>query len=240
MQFYFIRHGQSENNLLWMQTRSNKGRGEDPALTETGWLQAKRVAQYARDATSVTLGLDGDNLPAPGLGFTHLYCSLMIRSVATGIVLARELGLPLVAWEELHEGGGIWLEDEQTGERVGRAGKNRTYFEIHYPDLTLPDTLGDAGWWNRPFEEYEQRVQRAQRFLRDLLDRHGGTEDRVAVISHGGFYGYFMSVLLDLAANDGYWFALHNTGMTRIDFRDDKVGLVFLNRVDFLPQELVT
>jgi 2,3-bisphosphoglycerate-dependent phosphoglycerate mutase len=62
----------------------------------------------------------------------------------------------------------------------------------------------------------------------------------VAVISHGGFYNNYMSALLGLAANDGYWFALHNTGVTRIDFRDDSVGLVFLNRVDFLPQELIT
>ena len=46
MQLYFIRHGQSENNLLWDQTRSDTGRVGDPELTSNGQLQANLVAQY--------------------------------------------------------------------------------------------------------------------------------------------------------------------------------------------------
>jgi hypothetical protein len=46
MHLFFIRHGQSANNHLWEQTGSNRGRSEDPELTETGpaarllWLYA--------------------------------------------------------------------------------------------------------------------------------------------------------------------------------------------------------
>jgi 2,3-bisphosphoglycerate-dependent phosphoglycerate mutase len=239
MRLYFIRHGQSGNNLLWLRTRSTKGRSEDPELTETGWQQAQALAQYLRDATDDVVAED-DGRERSGFGITHLYCSLMVRSVATATVVSQVLDLPLVAWEDLHEGGGIWLEDAETGERVGRAGKSRPYFETHYPHLRLPERLDDQGWWSRPFEPYESRPDRARRFLARLLEKHGQSEDRVGVVSHGGFYTYLMTALLGLPEDDSIWFAMNNAAITRVDFEDERVGLVYSNRVEFLPQELVT
>jgi 2,3-bisphosphoglycerate-dependent phosphoglycerate mutase len=243
MQFYFIRHGQSENNVLWKRTSSTKGRSEDPKLTEVGQQQAEFVAQFLRqtgppDCKSGGSGSDIQNIA--GFGITHLYSSLMVRAVATGTIIAKALDLPLVAWEDLHEWGGIYLYDEQTDERLGLAGRNRAYFEAHYPDFVLPDSLGEAGWWNRPFEEPEQRLPRAKRFLRDLMERHGRTDDRVAVVSHGGFYNYLLAAILNLPEREGYWFALNNAAITRIDFDEERIRLIYLNRVDFLPKELVT
>jgi 2,3-bisphosphoglycerate-dependent phosphoglycerate mutase len=243
MQFYFIRHGQSENNALWKRTGSSKGRSEDSELTEVGRQQAEFVAQFLCRANlpdCASGGSGGDVQNVAGFGITHLYSSLMVRSVATGTVIAKALDLPLVTWEDLHERGGIYLKDEQTGERIGQAGKNRAYFEAHYPDFVLPDSLGEAGWWNRPFEEPEQRPIRAQRFLRDLMARHGHTDDRVAVVGHGGFYNDLLATILNVPESEGYWFALNNAAISRIDFDDERIGLVYLNRVDFLPQELVT
>jgi 2,3-bisphosphoglycerate-dependent phosphoglycerate mutase len=225
MQFYFIRHGQSENNALWECTDYARVRIEDPGLTEVGRQQAEFVAQFLGRADST---------------LTHLYSSLMLRAVATGAIIAKRLDLPLVAWEDLHERGGIYLEDEQTGEFIGQAGKNRAYFETHYPDFVLPDSLGEAGWWNRPFEEPEQRLTRAKRFWRDLMERHGHTDDRVAVVSHGGFYNDLLAAILNLSETEGYWFALHNAAITRLDLNDERIRLIYLNRVDFLPKELVT
>jgi 2,3-bisphosphoglycerate-dependent phosphoglycerate mutase len=233
MHFYFIRHGQSENNALWKRTGSSEGRSEDPGLTEIGQQQAEFVAQFLRQA-------EGDIQNVAGFGLTHLYSSLMVRSVATGTIIAKALDMPLVAWEDLHERGGIYLKDEQTGERLGQAGRNRAYFEAHYPDLVLPHSLGEAGWWNRPFEEPEQRLSRVKRFLRDLLERHGHTDDQVAVVSHGGFYNDLLADILNLPDRKGCWFALNNAAISRIDFDDEGVGLIYLNRFDFLPKELVT
>jgi 2,3-bisphosphoglycerate-dependent phosphoglycerate mutase len=164
----------------------------------------------------------------------------MIRAVATGAVIAEALDLPLVAWEDLHEYGGIYLKNEETGERIGQPGKNRAYFEAHYPDFVLPDSLGEEGWWNRPYEEPEQRLPRVQRFWRDLMERHGHTDDQVAVVSHGGFYRYLLAIILNLPEREGYWFALNNAAISRIDFKDERMGLIYLNRVDFLPKELIT
>ena len=240
MQFYFIRHGQSENNALWKRTGSGKGRSIDPELTEIGRQQSEIFAQFLRrsDPHVVVNGRDTQNVA--GFGITHLYSSLMIRAVATGTAIARALDLPLVAREDLHERGGIYLKDEETGERIGQAGHHRAYFEAHYPDFVLPDSLGEAGWWNRPFDEPEQRLPRAQRFWHDLMERHGHTDDRVAVVSHGGFYNDLLAVILSLPERERYWFALKNAAISRIDFDDERIGLVYLNRVDFLPKELVT
>jgi 2,3-bisphosphoglycerate-dependent phosphoglycerate mutase len=239
MQFYFIRHGQSENNALWRRSTDYvKVRNEDPGLTEVGRQQAEFLAQFLQDTATAIHDRDHQNIA--GFGITHLYSSLMLRAVATGTIIAKTLDLPLVAWEDLHERGGIYLEDEQTGEYIGQPGKNRAYFETHYPDFVLPDSLGEAGWWNRPFEEPEQRLTRVKRFWRDLLERHGRTDDRVAVISHGGFHHDLLTTILNLPETEGHWFALNNAAMTRLDFNDDRIGLIYLNRVDFLPKALIT
>ncbi len=163
----------------------------------------------------------------------------MTRAVSTGTIVAKELDLPLIAWEDIHETGGIYLDDADTGTRVGQPGRNRDYFQERYPDLVLPLTLGNIGWWNRPFEEREQRPARVERFLNELLARHGNSDDRVAIISHGGFYNYLLRAILTMGRDD-CWFTLNNVGITRIDFHTEGVDLVYLNRSDFLPRELVT
>jgi 2,3-bisphosphoglycerate-dependent phosphoglycerate mutase len=242
MQFYFIRHGQSENNLLWVQTGSGQGRSEDPDLTPVGRRQAELVAQFLNRDPPDETGSFGDEgvQNVGGFGLTHLYTSLMIRSVATGAIVARALDLPLVAWRDLHESGGIYRRDEQTDERIGLPGKDRAFFETHYADLVLPDSLGEEGWWGRPYEVPEERPLRAQRFLRGLVERHGGTNDRVAVVSHAGFFNHLLRAILDLPADSNVWFRMNNAAISRLDFDGEGVALSYLNRVDFLPWELNT
>ena len=224
MQFYFIRHGQSINNLMYAITGSDIWRSCDPELTETGLRQAELLAGY--------LHQEDTNL-------THLYTSLMIRAVSTGTVVADRLGLPLVAWPDLHEEGGIFLNNEQ-GVPIGQPGKDRTYFEKNYPGLLLPETLNASGWWNRSYEAAVERPARAQRLLQDLFARHGGTNHHVAVISHGGFYNHVLSALLNLSNNHSLWFTLQNAAITRIDFYPDRTDFVYHNRIHFLPRELIT
>lgn len=240
MQLYFIRHGQSENNALYMQSGSFDGRSEDPELTVLGHQQAKKLSDFLRVSEPSRHADDRDLYRPVGFGITHLYCSLMVRAAATGTCIADTLGLPLVAWEDAHEGRGIYLPDQETGERIGMAGHNRAYFEQHYPDLILPDTLGAAGWWNRPAETQEKTLQRAQRFFDDLRERHGDTDDRVAVVSHGGFYNYLMYTILNIPVQIDYWFHLNNAAISRISFRAGGIDLIYLNRFDFLPVEMIT
>jgi 2,3-bisphosphoglycerate-dependent phosphoglycerate mutase len=242
MHFYFIRHAQSENNALWLETGTHRYRTEDPDLTPTGYEQARLLARHlARSPMERDLPVaDWNPQNIDGFGITHLYCSLMVRAVATGTVVAQVLGLPLVAWADLHEAGGLVEFDNEIDVRTGLPGHNRAYFETRYPDLVLPDSLGEEGWWNRPYEEREQRPVRARRVLRELLDRHGDTEDRVAIISHGAFFYYLMNAILDLPPEPPRWFYMENTAITRINFSEEGIALVYSNSTSHLPREMVT
>jgi len=245
MQFYFIRHGESSNNALYAQTGSSLGRSADPELTEKGRQQALHLGRYLA------------GLSDTGGGLTHLYCSLMVRSVDTALTVSAAIGVPAVAWVDLHEGGGIYLDkpaaegDGNSPLREGLPGKTRREFQLLYPDLVLPLELDGRGWWNRPFEESSQRPARAHRVVQELLRRHAashpdGSEDRVAVISHGGFYNHFLRALFGLPARSdeeedlGVWFSLNNTGITRIDIQAGRLLVRYQNRTHFLPDGLLT
>lgn len=240
MQFYFIRHGQSENNLIWEQTGSDEGRNSDPELTDVGKQQAAHLGTLL-----AALGITGGTSVAgyhsvAGFHLTHLYCSPMVRAIETALPTARALGLSLVAWEEVHETGGIFCTDPVTREQQGLPGRTRAEFAERFPDLILPETGWETGWWNRPFESREERPLRAQRVLQTLLARHGGTEDRVAIFSHAGFYNHLLRMVLDMPGDTMVWFELQNTAITRIDFHPDYQRFVYSNRVDFLPRHLLT
>ena len=82
----------------------------------------------------------------------------------------------------------------------------------------LSQADGDDGWWNRPHESMEQQARRARRVVGELIERHGGTDDRVAIVSHGGFYNFVLAELLGMQADNGFWFNINNTGITRFNF----------------------
>jgi 2,3-bisphosphoglycerate-dependent phosphoglycerate mutase len=250
MQFYFIRHGQSENNALWDRGGPTGERSSDPELTELGHKQAECLALFlAQNGTPRNLGEESngkddaatrtDALNVNGIKLTHLYCSPMIRCIETGTYLSRALDLPLTLWEHPHEVGGIFLASPETGVEEGLPGNDRCYLQSRYPDLILPQEWGVGGWWNRPFEQREQRILRAQRFHRELVRRHGATEDRVAVVSHAGFFNYWIRVVLDWTHWDGKGFWVNNASLSRVDL-DARTSVMYVNRTDYLPRELIS
>ena len=239
MQLYYIRHAESENNRLWTEGGPSDDRSPDPHLTALGRQQARRLAEFVRDAGEGAPQEAFDLQNVQGFGITHVYCSLMVRSVETGLSLARALDLPLRGWEDIHESGGIF-DKEGDEEYVGLPGKSRAHFEKHYPALTLPDDVRNDGWWNRPFETREERTKRAQRVLDGLMERHGGTEDRIVFISHAGFYNHLLRAILGLPDPDDHWFFKNNVAITRIDFLPDATNVVYTNRLDYLPPDMIT
>jgi 2,3-bisphosphoglycerate-dependent phosphoglycerate mutase len=238
MQLYFIRHAQSANNKLYEETGSWDGRDSDPEITELGHEQARRLAEHVACLNGGTPR--GDVMNRIGFGITHLYSSLMVRALTTGSYLAAALNLPLLVWEDLHEIGGIFIIDDETGERLGQPGRSRSELTARFPQAQLPPALAEDGWWNRGPEPVEQQAQRARRFVLDLLERHGATDDRVAVVSHGGFYNVVLAEMLGVQADNGFWFIINNTGITRLNFEAEGVGLAYANRLEHLPAELIT
>lgn len=247
MRLYLIRHGESANNAI-AQNPDQSGRVPDPELTERGHRQARILGDHMADPL-------GDPLPPlwvsgeggqQGYGLTHLYCSLMTRSILTAQYIAEACGLPLFAHAELFEKEGIY-ELAANGTKSGAPGPGRTYFRERFPDLHLPDTLGEGGWYNRSHETEELFFQRTRQIVLEFVDRHGGGDDCVAMVLHGDLIDQLINDLSGAgraAENyDNYWlanWAFHNTSITRIDFVAGSRAIVYTNRLQHLPPELVS
>lgn len=254
MQLYLIRHAQSRNNAMYARNGTDEGRMADPPLTELGHRQARLLAQLIasgpqslpEDTTLVSHYAARHD--RRGFDLTHLYCSLMVRAIQTGCYLSEATGLPLVAWQDAHERGGLHQIDEESGEDIGVPGPNRAWFAAEYPQLVLPAELGDTGWWNRPMELAEDALPRARRLWMQLLERHDNESDRVAIVTHGGFFQALMSVLLnsengsvsDLFGAYRVGYGMSNVSISRLEISGGYVNIRYLNRIDFLPDELVT
>lgn len=244
MQLYYIRHGQSANNALYATQGDERERSHDPELTALGVTQAERLAaRLAERHPEVVPGQTTDawdNQNRAGFELTHLYTSLMVRAVSTGTILASRLGLPLHAWVDVHEEGGIHLADPDTGEERGLPGMGRAYFTQHHPALVLPETLGDAGWWTGTLEPVEARSERARRVAAELLARHGDTNDRVGLVSHAGFYNHLLAALLGFDRACLPRNLLNNCSLSRLDYTQRGWAVIYQNRADHLPAELIT
>ena len=245
MQLYFIRHGQSVNNAGWGDP--NYKESPDPILTGIGIEQAQLLANFLEANQPITSEDDWNIQNRHGFGITHIYASLMERAAHTASYTASKLKVPFEAWE-VHESGGIFSRDGDM-KLQGLPGKPRSFFEKNFPNLQLPDVLDESGWWNRPFETEEECQARADRIWAELLTRHankkGETEDRVAIVSHGGFFVHLMSAILNhpwrTASNDlNSWFLLNNCSISRVDVANDHVTICYLNRTDHLPRHLIT
>jgi 2,3-bisphosphoglycerate-dependent phosphoglycerate mutase len=247
MELYFIRHGQSLNNAHWEDPDYQDV--PDPWLTQTGLAQAQHLARFLGEHQQRDPLIVRNSQNQHGFGLTHIYTSLMVRAVKTATPVARAVGLPLVAWPEIHETGGMFARDQEN-RYSGLPGESRSFFEKNFPNLTLPDWLDNTGWWNRPFEEHEDRKIRAAKVWEELKTRHGDRknhpEHRVALVSHGGFHVHLFSAALgiDMRRMDDhrhvFWVTMNNCAITRLDFKDDQLVVAYTNRNDFIPPKIVT
>ena len=108
MELYLIRHAQSENNALYASSGSFEGRHIDPTLSKKGQAQANLLARFlARGEPSVKTD-EYDTFNRRGFDITHIYCSLLRRSIETALAISKTLNLPAVADNDLHEWGGVF------------------------------------------------------------------------------------------------------------------------------------
>ena len=249
MELYFIRHGQSENNALYGAEDYDMGnRRSDPKLTDLGRNQAQLAADFfLRGAKSAPIQRKGfQNRKEYGL--THIYCSLMERAVQTGSIIAQTLDVPLFGVPDLHEVGGVYYDEIIDGVSSIRIehGLTPDYLQENYPLLSLLEPIPAEGWWKGGREERAARVPRALRMLDLLFDRHGNTEDRVGVITHGGFFFCFFRAIFGLDLDETnqhllpYQVELNNCAITRFSIQEARYLLVYHNRTDFLPDDMVT
>lgn len=248
MQLYYIRHGQSVNNAGWGDP--NYIESNDPILTDIGQKQANILGDFLKKNQGDQPHNDWDPHNHRGFHITHIYTSLMERAIQTSMPVARGLPqLPYAVWTNIHESGGIYGR-EGALKGKGLPGKPRSFFETNYPEVTLPQSLDENGWWQgRPVETEEQAHTRTERVWVELLARHGDKEGqpehRVVFVSHGTFFVHLMGVMLDTPFRTayldmGYWFLLNNCSISRISVHKDEITICYINRTNHLPPHLIT
>ena len=234
MDLYIIRHAQSVNNAL----ADPRHRLCDPPLTEVGWRQAELLARHLAHSYSEG-SAHGYDQGRPGLELTRLFCSPMRRALQTAAPLSRALGLPVEVWVEIHEQGGIWLDHGEAGGIVGYPGITRQELSAEFPGYVIPEQITDQGWWHGGYEEMAACERRASQVAGTLLQWAEGN-DRIALITHGGFSNVLLRILLG-SAGQPVFYHLDNTSVSLLRLRGNgEISVRYLNRIDHLPPELVT
>lgn len=243
---YLIRHAQSANNAIWNGNDFGDGRSPDPEITDIGHRQAEVLAEHLAHPLSEPRQHPFKPAQNRSFGLTHLYCSLMTRSILTADYIAGACGLGLQASADIFEKHGIY-EADNDGERRGLPGPGRSYFEERFPQLQLPTDLNGEGWWNRPAESESSFFSRVKKVIRDFRQQHADSDHCIGMVVHGDFIDQFINELMGVCRHrhnyKNHWVAnwtFHNTSISRIDFVNGAHNVVYLNRIDHLPGELVT
>lgn len=225
MKLYLIRHAQSTNNI-----ESCKGETPDPPLTGLGQRQAALLAEHLVNG----LVPETPEREKKGYGITRLYCSAMLRALQTTKPVAQKLGIKPIVWSALHEQGGIFWQLEKEKKTPDHYGKNRTQIQMEFPDYRLPETISEDGWWRGGFENQEESWQRAGEVVQSISE-WSESDERIALISHGGFMDLLLKTLLGQDHHVTY--RHYHTGITCIDFsKDGCLHLLFLNRIEHLER----
>jgi len=110
--------------------QSYTNRQADPELSEMGRLQAQILREFFSQRVALqSSGESGINSAHDPLDFTHVYASWMVRTIETARAVGDAVGLTPAIWGDLHEMGGFWVGDPETGRPVGSAGRNRAYYQ---------------------------------------------------------------------------------------------------------------
>ena len=228
MRLYLIRHAESENNAL-AQLMLHK-RKVDPDLTARGYQQRDLLARHIETSAD---GVGED------YAISHLYTSAMQRSLLTTQPLSAALGLTPLVWPDLHEKGGMFLQQDDCVRSFG--GMTRTEIQDAFPGYELPAEVDERGWYDRELgrEPETHSYYRAFKVARALRER-GDSDDVVALVSHAGFMDLLLKVLFEQLPARPYSMRYYhdNTAITRINFDRNWTTLHYMNRLDHLPADL--
>ena len=241
MELFIIRHGQSAHNAP-TDTRDLE---VDPPLTGLGKQQAKLLAEHlATGASHDWVGNPASGAAVlhlrGGFGITSLFCSPMYRSMQTAEPVGRALGLSPQVWIDIHELGGMYFDNGGAEGIVGYPGRTRPEISAEFPNFQLPPGITVNGWWNQGYEDPTAAAGRVKKVAEQLLGM-AESEERVAIISHGGIMGFLLKALLGQLPGEHIIYNHQHTGISRLSLWPDAQNVAaFLNKVDHLSPELVS
>lgn len=245
MKLFLIRHAQSTNNYLAEHVKMEEymeQRSPEPPLTEIGQRQAQLVAAHLAASAYPEAEQEKSNSGQQGYGFTHLYCSPMLRTLQTTLPITKALGIRPQIWVDIHEHGGTFHGDPQKGPVAEHFGLTRQEILELFPDYDLPAEITEKGWWPGGYEEMEGCYQRAQRVADKLRDWASTQPDeRIALVAHGTFLDALLKAILSQDFASQLYYSHYNTAITRVDFTPRGFILLrYLNRTEHLTPDLIT
>ncbi|CAD7942059.1 unnamed protein product [Amoebophrya sp. A25] len=231
---YFLRHGESTNNV-----RSDEAlREPDPGLTSLGTQQAANIGNYLSKLASY-------------YNFKQVFISPMKKTLATATPLTTNLkstpstmGIHCEVHPLIYEYGGLF--DEKYGTSKGMS---RTDMKTMAPDVTVPQEDesrlsqqfkfpedGDSGWYERESKEtneaYVERVKDVAEWLWTL-------EEASLLVTHGKFLDTLLKILLGVPCplegkeQSTPCIFLHGGcafSCVELDHETGKVGVMYLNQ----------
>lgn len=221
MQLLIVRHAQSANNKLHAETGETAGRLADPPITELGIDQSLALSQ--------AWGTRG--IPRP----THVYSSLMRRTIESAAATADLLDVDIVARTDTFECSGPYVGPWE--DQAWDPGSARSVLQDITVRVQLPEQVTEDGWYRGPFEVDAQGHQRAKDLI-DHLRRAHPAGDVVALFTHGAFGAFLMQEIL--GSSDFFCYQA-NTGHSLFTLNGDGgVDVSWMNRVDHLAPEQIT
>lgn len=222
MQLFFVRHGESEANLL----REISNRGQKHGLTERGRGQAAVLA--ARLATLPAPGGEGASLEI------HLYTSPLLRAVQTAEILAASLGVAFEITPALGEFDCGIYEGRSDAEAWQMHRAIWTAWTVHKRwNEGLPEGERFVDIQNRFMPLIGRILQRGARRYAPYNPAAGG---RYILVGHGGLYHCMLPLILE---NISFEFAnqhpMSNTAYVLAEPREQ--GLVCLEWCDLRMEE---
>jgi broad specificity phosphatase PhoE len=240
MELFIIRHGQSGNNAL----ANLRDRSVDPPITDLGERQSEMLAAYVASGENQEMSREDTGNTKyqlrQGLGITTLFTSPMYRSLQTVQPVSRALGLAPQIWVDIHEEGGMYLNHGGDEGLVGYPGRTRSEILAQFPDYVLPTGFDETGWWNKDHEDPPSLLLRATKVSEQLWEM-AKTEDRVAMISHGGFMNALLKALFGQISQENMYYRHHNTAISRIYMDGNgRFEVLYLNRIAHLTPESIS
>jgi broad specificity phosphatase PhoE len=214
----FIRHGESENNVL-----NHKLGPEGEKLFDT-----QRVA----DASLTARGIEQANIVASRVSKEFPNTRLVLTSymhrslrtadaVHTALVMGQTGSDCLVrVHRDLHEIGGHYTNTPE-GKKVGSPGRTSSDVQEEFPHFQLMADEGcENGWWKSTTKEGSSSSTRRAEALVDMLAREAatGAAGPVVIITHGDFFRYCMRAmeLRGILKGGLEKWSLRNTAMTAL------------------------
>ena len=232
MQIVYIRHAESHNNYMYFLHKSNEGRLLDPPLSELGEKQAVALGEFLAENKEE-------------FNFDRILISPFLRTLQTAAAFTHLYpDTPKTVWAPLHEGGGCFeILDEETRETKGNPGMSRSRIKAKFPDYQISKEITEEGWYFLPeMEPNSHRFYRAYQVLEELVAQYGETDEKICLVSHGGFHNHLTNAVMGRTRQHNLWLEIENTAMTEFGFRYDRISeyhkgwwrIEYMNRQEWL------